>query len=270
MQRIRRNQRTFQGRRQFLIDTDQMKIKQIQDAFLSAVFLIFALSGCGAGQTSEEWSVHSYITEDTENGKQEDGAELAPSTDSGNASEESSTDPGNASEESSTDPGNASEENTEQTAALVVHVCGAVKTPGVYSLPEGSRVMDAVDAAGGFSEEAASSAVNLAEKLADGSQLYIPSLEEVAAGKYPGTAQSAVSETGAKEAGESEDKQIININTAGVSELITLPGIGESRAKDIIAYREKNGSFRKTESLMEVPGIKEGTFQKIRDRIRVE
>ena len=259
MQRIRRNQRTFQGRRQFLIDTDQMKIKQIQDAFLSAVFLIFALSGCGAGQTSEEWSVHSYITEDTENGKQEDGAELAPSTDSGNASEESST-----------DPGNASEENTEQTAALVVHVCGAVKTPGVYSLPEGSRVMDAVDAAGGFSEEAASSAVNLAEKLADGSQLYIPSLEEVAAGKYPGTAQSAVSETGAKEAGESEDKQIININTAGVSELITLPGIGESRAKDIIAYREKNGSFRKTESLMEVPGIKEGTFQKIRDRIRVE
>ena len=259
MQRIRRNQRTFQGRRQFLIDTDQMKIKQIQDAFLSAVFLIFALSGCGAGQTSEEWSVHSYITEDTENGKQEDGAELAPSTDSGNASEEAST-----------DPGNASEENTEQTAALVVHVCGAVKTPGVYSLPEGNRVMDAVDAAGGFSEEAASSAVNLAEKLADGSRLYIPSLEEVAAGKYPGTAQSAVSENGAKEAGESEDKQIININTAGVSELITLPGIGESRAKDIIAYREKNGSFRKTESLMEVPGIKEGTFQKIRDRIRVE
>ncbi|MCR4838257.1 MAG: ComEA family DNA-binding protein [Eubacterium sp.] len=237
----------------------KQKKKQIQDALLSAVFLIFALSGCGAGQTSEEWSVHSYITEDTENGKQEDGAELAPSTDSGNASEESST-----------DPGNASEENTEQTAALVVHVCGAVKTPGVYSLPEGSRVMDAVDAAGGFSEEVASSAVNLAEKLADGSQLYIPSLEEVAAGKYPGTAQSAVSETGAKEAGESEDKQIININTAGVSELITLPGIGESRAKDIIAYREKNGSFRKTESLMEVPGIKEGTFQKIRDRIRVE
>lgn len=149
------------------------------------------------------------------------------------------------------------ETEMEQTAAqtvIFVHVCGEVLNPGVYELPEGSRIVDAVKAAGGLSEEASEESVNLAEVVKDGMQVVIPNrIEAEAAAK-----QMAESAAG-----------LVNLNTATKAQLMELPGIGESKAEDIIHYRETVGGFRTIEEIMQVPGIKEAGFRKIKDRIAV-
>lgn len=140
-----------------------------------------------------------------------------------------------------------------QTAADIrVYVCGAVEMPGVVSLPEGSRAEDALLAAGGFTEFAWREYVNLAERVEDGQKLYFPTLEE---------AERLVVQ-------EPADGRV-NINTADAVTLCTLPGIGESRARDIIAYRDANGAFESCEDIMKVPGIKTSVYSKISDRIKV-
>lgn len=151
-------------------------------------------------------------------------------------------------------------QNQEQTGAesrqmIYVHVCGAVKSPGVVELPEGSRGADALQAAGGFAETAQKDYVNLAEKLSDGQKLYFPSREEVCL---------LAEEEARLRSG------LVNINTADEEELCELPGIGSARARDIIAYREVNGGFAHKEDLMKVSGIKESTFNRLCDRITVE
>lgn len=149
------------------------------------------------------------------------------------------------------------EEKTEPEDAIMiqVYVCGAVLSPGVVTIPEGSRVEAALEAAGGLTEEAAVGRVNLADWVTDGQMLYFPTEEE---------ATQRRSEEAAREKG------LVNINTADVQELCTLPGIGESRATDIIAYREKNGGFANCEDIMQVTGIKESIYEKIRDKIIVK
>lgn len=140
-----------------------------------------------------------------------------------------------------------------------VYVCGAVADPGVVELPEGSRAEDALLAAGGFREDAGREAVNLADWVTDGQMLYFPTAQEAEDRAY-------AREDGGAQAGE---PGLVNINTADAAQLCTLPGIGESRAADIIAYREKNGGFESCEDIMKVPGIKTGAYEKIRDKIRV-
>lgn len=142
---------------------------------------------------------------------------------------------------------------------LYVHVCGQVKTPGVYELKEGSRIFDAVEAAGGFTEEADERSLNLAAPAKDGMQVNVYSREEA-------LTAPAVSADGdsSREGGER-----INLNRATEKELMELPGVGESRAGDIIRYREESGGFRTIEEIMNVPGIKDASFQKIKDRITV-
>lgn len=139
----------------------------------------------------------------------------------------------------------------ESPAEICVYVCGAVNAPGVYTLPAGSRVYEAVRMAGGLSDEADEKAVNQAELLTDGRQVTIPTKAEVLK-EEEGAAGGPV-----------------NINTAGVSELMRLSGVGESRAKDIIAYRKEHGAFSVPEDIMKVPGIKEAVFEKIKDDITV-
>ena len=146
----------------------------------------------------------------------------------------------------------ASEEKNH-TSVIYVYVCGAVKTPGVYELPEGSRGEAALRAAGGFEENAATSYVNLASVLKDGEKLYFPTLEENI---------QATNEVG----GDGK----VNINRASVKELCSLPGIGESRAMDIVNYREEHGAFGTCEDIMKISGIKESVYQKIKDRIIVD
>lgn len=136
-----------------------------------------------------------------------------------------------------------------------VYVCGAVESPGVVCLSPGSRAADALEAAGGFSADAAAEAVNLAARVSDGEKLYFPTREEY-------QAQGAGQEAAAG--------GLVNINTADAAQLCTLPGIGESRAADIIAYREANGGFGACEDIMRVSGIKESVYRKISDRITVK
>ena len=150
----------------------------------------------------------------------------------------------------------------EKPTEIYVDVCGAVVNPGVYVLEEGSRVFMAVEMAGGYLPEAAQGYVNRAELLFDGQQLYVPTAAEVEAQKL--SAFSDGSDLAAS--GRTEDGKV-NLNTADEETLMTLTGIGATRAKDIIAYREENGPFQAIEEIMNVQGIKEGTFAKIKDEI---
>lgn len=153
----------------------------------------------------------------------------------------------------------ASEVTESEPCNIFVYICGSVVSPGVYELSDGARVYEAIEHAGGFKEEAAQEAINQAEKVTDGQQIYIPTKEEVEAGETEVSKQWV--------GGDSSLSGKVNINTASKDELMTLSGIGDSRAESIIAYRESNGPFQSVEELMNVEGIKEGVFNKIRDQI---
>ena len=148
-------------------------------------------------------------------------------------------------------------------APLEVHVVGAVLRPGVYILLEGSRVQDAVSAAGGLSADADLDSLNLAAKLEDGQQLDVPNLS--------GAARTAVPTTGFRvlpagsTATPSGDQ--ININTASAEQLETLPGIGPTIAQNIVTYRIAHGPFAHIEDIMNVAGIGPATFDNIKDLI---
>lgn len=146
----------------------------------------------------------------------------------------------------------------DSTEIIVIHICGAVANPGVYELPEGSRIFQAIQAAGGFLEEARQDSLNQAAVLSDGIRLYVPTMEETE--NIPENISEGIL---------GEDGGLVNINTADEEELCTLTGIGSSKAKSIIEYRTKNGNFQKIEDIMNVEGIKDGLFQKIRDSITV-
>lgn len=149
-------------------------------------------------------------------------------------------------------------------APLLVYVCGEVMKPGVYELPAGSRVCDAVDAAGGFTEKASLDYWNLAEVLTDGQMISFPTEEEAAERKKHADDQTQTTGSAKAEDGK------ININTADAQQLQQLSGIGQTRAEAIIAYRHEHGAFGKTEDIMKVSGIKNALFEKIRDDITVD
>lgn len=140
-----------------------------------------------------------------------------------------------------------------------VHICGAVKAPGVYQIEKGSRIFTVVDMAGGFLETACQSYVNLAEPVSDGQRIYIPTQEEAAD-------SILLQQT---DVGEKTADGRININTAQAEELCTLPGIGAAKADAIIAYRSEHGSFKQIEDIMKVTGIKQSGYEKLRERITV-
>lgn len=148
--------------------------------------------------------------------------------------------------------------DTQTEDSIYVYVCGAVNQEGVYELREDSRVYEAIACAKGLREDAMSQAVNQAERLTDGQQIYIPTKEEFDAGI---TSAPIASDT----SGISDGK--VHLNTASKEELQTLSGIGEAKAESIISYREAHGEFQSIEELMNVEGIKEGTFQKIKEQI---
>ena len=138
----------------------------------------------------------------------------------------------------------------EQSDSIFVYVCGAVFREGVYELPIGSRVYEAIEKAGGVLENAAVTQINQAEVLEDEAQLYIPTLEEVAMQQ-------------AQEDGK------VNLNSATKEELMTLTGVGATKAESILSYRQTNGKFKSVEDIMQISGIKEGLFNKIKDYITV-
>lgn len=152
------------------------------------------------------------------------------------------------------------EEISKEKEMCVVHVCGAVQSPGVYTLEEGSRIYQAVEAAGGFNQDAGADYLNQADLVHDGMKIYVPDLSEL---------QDMAWQKLSGSVSENEETNLVNINTADESQLCTLSGVGSSRAQSIIAYRQEHGAFQKIEDIMNVEGIKEGLFQKIRDNITV-
>lgn len=146
-----------------------------------------------------------------------------------------------------------------------VHICGAVKNPGVYTLPEGTRYEQALEAAGGVTSAGAKDYLNLADIVSDGEKIYVPFLKDVE-DQYGIAAESERKQ----ESGETDtSSSLININTATAAQLQQLKGIGQVRAEAIVEYREANGAFQTIEDIMNVPGIKDGAFQKIKDDITV-
>ncbi len=146
---------------------------------------------------------------------------------------------------------------------IVVYVTGAVQRPGVYVLPRGSRLVNAVEVAGGFLEGADLNQVNLAESVKDGQQVVIPGLSTMPTPELT-IGGSGLLVTPTPFAGEK-----ININTASVELLDTLPGIGQTVAAKIVEYREQNGPFTRVEDLLKIPGIGPSTLEGIRGLITV-
>ena len=159
----------------------------------------------------------------------------------------------------------------EKSQECYVHICGAVKNPGVYCMQQGDRIFEVIEQSGGFLEDACVDYVNQAGAVSDGCRIWIPTTEEAkeTGWKYPemqlgieATEESQRS-TGADISGR------ININTATSSQLCNLSGIGETKAEAIIAYRDAHGDFAKTEDIMKVAGIKQSGYDKIKDQITV-
>ena len=143
---------------------------------------------------------------------------------------------------------------------LVVHVAGAVQIPGVYRLGAGSRVIDAVEAAGGVAVDSNSDAINLAAALTDGERVYVPRVGEV----VPAVASGS---PGAPDSGASAGP--VNLNTATADDLDTLPGVGPATAAAILAYRDQHGPFASLEDLGEVSGIGPAKIEALRGLVNV-
>lgn len=201
-------------------------------------------------------------------------------SDSSDAGNGTGSDSGKHTSDADIDNGSEAVSDKEmQQAMIYVDVCGAVANPGVFQLAAGSRVFQAIEAAGGYLPEAALTCVNRAGVLTDGQQLYILTQEEMerqgldpaemagaSDGQMNGSAGTGQN-TGMTAQVQQDNR--ININTADKAQLTMLTGIGATRAQAIIAYREENGPFAAIEDIMNVQGIKEGTFAKIKDEIVV-
>ena len=179
---------------------------------------------------------------------------------------------------------------TNQTGQIAVYVCGAVQKPGVYYLPAGSRVCDALQAAQGFTQQADSEWLNQAQIVSDGQMLVAYTKDETDAmrqssGKMslqdvsgsgsapamngsPPSGNTAGMDSAASAEG-ADAGGLVNLNTASKEQLMTLPGIGEAKADAIIRYRTESGCFASTEDVMNISGIKNSTYEKIRDRLTV-
>jgi len=144
---------------------------------------------------------------------------------------------------------------TVAPASVYVHVSGQVREPGLYRLDQGARVVDAVAAAGGFSEKASRDGVNLARPVSDGEQLLIPA--------------EGAEQTDAGAPAEPQGDGRVNLNTADLAALDTLPRVGPAIAQRILDWREENGSFTSVDDLMAVPGIGEKMLESLRDLVTV-
>ena len=153
--------------------------------------------------------------------------------------------------------GNQKEEVVEQDL-ITVDVKGAVKTPGIYDLPVGSRINDAVQKAGGLSDNADSKSINLAQKISDEALVYVPTKEE------------AISQDTHSNASNTKENKKVNLNKASLEELKQVKGLGAKRAQDIIDHRESNGKFKSVDELKKVSGIGAKTIEKLKEYVTVD
>ena len=265
-----------------------MRIKRFK-LFIGAAAIIIlvasvllGISGCGESginvttmkdkETSEEELVKSSEGQDSE---EDDGSKGDVKKSEGENSEGTDDSEENHPKDKGNDEGQG---KTEKNSTICVYICGAVVNEGVYEVPAGSRVSDVLDKAGGYSEEALHGYVNLARTLEDGERVYIPDKQELeslgilegdgsSSGSGDSSGASADGSSGSSADGSNE--ALVNINTADSETLQTLPGIGEKKAADIIAYREEHGAFSSTEDLKNISGIGDSTFEKLSPHITV-
>lgn len=150
----------------------------------------------------------------------------------------------------------------ESQDKICIYICGCIKQPGVYFLEAQSRVCDALNAAGGFTEDAATDYWNQARLLLDGEMIYVPTKEEAKNQILPQISQS-------NQMSKEDTQEKVNINTASKEELMKIPTVGETRAEHILAYRKEHGKFSSISDIKKVSGIKDGVFDKIKDYIVV-
>lgn len=161
-----------------------------------------------------------------------------------------------------------SDNGTEETAdstdtECAVYIAGAVRNPGLYRYKGQARLNDAIEAVGGFTKNASKESVNLARFLSDGEQITVPTKQEVTKEK------SRENRKTAEKGNSSNASALVNINEASSEELMTLPGVGQAKANLIIEYRTEHGSFEKKEDIMNISGIKEGVYNKVKDLITI-
>ena len=228
---------------------------------LAALFL--AAAGCSS-TTSVFPSAEGSEEELAESGagREDASGDAGQPGDSGDETEESTA--GDAGQ-----PGDSGDGTVTENTVIYVDVTGAVKAPGVYTLPAGSRVFEAIALAGGAREDASLENLNQAGILQDGQQIRVYTEEEAAQMAQQGSLPSLPGAETAAGQEEGQEASKVNINTAGKDELMTLTGIGETRAEAILAYRQETGGFQAPEDLMQVEGIKEKTFEKLKDQITV-
>ena len=168
---------------------------------------------------------------------------------------------------------NQNKENVEkeQEEMIVVHIAGEVKKPGIVKTKEGARIADIIEEAGGLTENANITNINLAYIIEDGQKITIPSKNQKVEAKQEEYIQTE-NEQGIinEEQGISNKNQVLNINKATKEELQTLQGIGESTAEKIITYRKENGNFKQIEDIKNVPGIGDAKYENIKDKISVK
>lgn len=223
-----------------------MILRLMAGTLFVTAFLFLTACGGKAEEKGLEKIAISDGGEDREAGEREDA---------GNASED-----GKSSDKGVVPDSGDGADGSGQEDAVYVYVCGAVNTPGVYELDKDARVFEAVERAGGMSGDASTDSVNLARTVTDGEQIYVLTKEE---------AQTLGAGVGENHITTGTEKTKVNINTASREELMTLTGIGEAKAGSIIRYREEHGGFGSIEELMEIEGIKEGVFGKIKEDITI-
>ena len=235
----------LQSQKKVIVQRRKMQTKTRQITMLCLMSIIlFLMAGCGFKK--EVVLEHSDYTA---------GSEAEGMT----ADEELEQDPGMEADsetaENSTQSADAEAIAKEQ---IYVYICGQVKEPGVYQIPSDARIFAVIELAGGLTEEADEAGVNQAQTLTDGQMIYIPAVGETVIDLGNGTSQSGQT-----------DSSKININTADLEALMSLPGIGEGKAQSILDYRQEHGDFKSIEEIMNVDGIKEGTYTKFKDKITI-
>ncbi|RGO24240.1 ComEA family DNA-binding protein [Dorea sp. OM02-2LB] len=226
--------------------------------------VLLAMSGC----VSEKKNRADGLTE-VEFSTEDDGK--ASEKENDRISEEEAADAdGRNSSKGVSDSGQPESDGMSQNE-IRVYICGQICNPGVYTLEEDSRICDVIQKAGGLKQEASETYLNQAQRLEDGMKIYVPSKEEAKTLGDPAQELSGISGQVTGGAGDSTENGTtqgkVNINRADKAELMTLTGIGETKAEAILSYRETNRGFQSLEELKQVEGIKDGTFQKIKDQI---